>query len=172
MLENLYKLLGKSIESEEIKALFKEWKVDYPSKTTCTPNNDQVKTKMKKDGLILYFSRGGNSKYLKPIPAKTKNSYIGIFSMIEVTDKCKLELPFGVSLAQKPEDFTKILGEPKVTNFMGESTIWRKNFNEKQEIVVCHNLYTDGSRIDNITINFNYEPDLNTDEDYAKAVIN
>jgi hypothetical protein len=172
MLENLYKLLGKSIESEEIKALFKEWKVDYPTKTTCTPNNDQVKTKMKKDGLILYFSRGGNSKYLKPIPAKTKNSYIGIFSMIEVTDKYKLELPFGISLAQKPEELTKILGKPKVTTFMGESTIWRKNFNDKLEIVINHSLSVDGSRIDSTTINFNYDPDLNTDEDYHKLGIN
>jgi hypothetical protein len=171
MLENLYKLLGKSIESEEIIALFAAWNVDYPTKTTCTPNNDTVKNKMKKDGLILYFSMGGNSRYLKPIPAKTKNSYIGIFSMIEITDKCKLELPFGVSYQLKPEDFTKILGEPKVTNFMGESTIWRKNFNDKQEIIVNHNLYSDGSKINSITINFNYETDL-TEEDYNKAGIN
>lgn len=120
---------------------------------------------MKKDGLILYFSMGGNSKYLKPIAAKTKNSFVGIFSMIEVTNKCKLELPFGVSLALKPDELTKILGEPKVTNFMGESTIWRKNFNDKQEITVCHNLYADGSKIDNITIGFNYETDL-TDANY------
>jgi hypothetical protein len=169
MIENLYKLLGKSIESEEIINLFKDWNVDYPTKITCTPNNDTVKTKMKKDGLILYFSRGGNSKYLKPIPAKTKNSYIGIFSMIEITDKYKLELPFGISHQLKPEELTKILGEPKVTNFMGESTIWRKNFNDKQEIIVNHNLYADGSRINSITINFNYDPDLNTDEDYAKS---
>jgi hypothetical protein len=169
MLENLYNLLGKSIESEEIIALFKEWNVEYPTKITCTPNNDTVKNKMKKDGLILYFSKGGNSRYLKPIPAKTKNSYIGIFSMIEITDKCKLELPFGVSSTLKPEELTKILGESKVTNFMGESTIWRKNFNEKHEIVINHNLYTDGSRINSITINFNYDPDLNTEEDYKKA---
>lgn len=123
---------------------------------------------MKKGGLILYFSRGGNSKYLKPIPAKTKNSYVGIFSMIEITGKCKLELPFGILHQLKPEELTKILGEPKVTNFMGESTIWRKNFNEKLEIVINHNLSVDGSRIDSTTINFNYDPDLNTDEDYAK----
>ena len=165
MLENLYKLLGKSIESEEIIALFKEWNVEYPKKTTCTPNNNTVKNKMKKDGLLLYFSMGGNSKYLKPIPAKTKNSYIGIFSMIEVTNKCTLELPFGVSLALKPEELTKILGEPKVTNFMGQCTLWRKNFNDKQEITVAHNVFQDGTKIDNITIGFNYENDL-TDADY------
>jgi hypothetical protein len=169
MLENLYNLLGKSIESEEIIALFNEWNIAYPSKTTCTPNNDKVKTKMKKDGLILYFTKGGNSRYLKPIPAKYPNCYIGIFSMIEINDKCKFELPFGVSHQLKPEELTKILGEPKVTNFMGESTIWRKNFNKKYEIVVNHNLYTDGNRINSITINFNYDPDLNTDEDYKKA---
>jgi hypothetical protein len=168
MLENLFKLLGRSIESQEIISLFKEWNVDYPTKITCTPNNDTVKTKMKKDGLILYFSMGGNSRYLKPIPAKTKNSYIGIFSMIEITDKCKLALPFGVSHLLKPEELTKILGKPKVTNFMGESTIWRKNINDKQEIFVNHNLYTDGSRINSITIIFNYETDL-TEDDYKKV---
>jgi hypothetical protein len=167
MLENLTKLLGKSIESEEIIALFTEWNVEYPKKTTCTPNNDTVKNKMKKDGLILYFSMGGNSKYLKPVPAKYPNSYIGIFSMIEVTNKCKLDLPFGVSLDLKPEELTKILGEQKVTNFMGKTTMWRKNFNEKQEITVSHYLSVDGSRIDSITIGFNYETDL-TDADYVE----
>jgi hypothetical protein len=168
MLEKVYKLLGKSIESEEIIALFKEWNIEYPTKTTCTPNNDTVKTKMKKDGLILYFTKGGNSRYLKPIPAKKSNSYIGIFSMIEITDKCKLDLPFGVSHQLNPEELTKILGNPKVTNFMGESTIWRKNFNDKQEIIVNHNLYSDGSKINSISINFNYETDL-TEDDYKET---
>jgi hypothetical protein len=168
MLENLCKLLGKSLQSEEIIALFKAWDLAYPTKITCTANNNTVKTKMRKDGVILYFSRGGNSRFLKPIPAKTANSYIGIFSMIEITPKCKLELPFGISFALKPEDFTRILGQPKVDNFMGQSTIWRKNFSETQEIVVAHNLYNDGSRLDSITINFNYEADLSTEADYQK----
>jgi hypothetical protein len=169
MLENLFELLGKSIESNEIIALFKEWNVAYPTKTTCTPNNDSVKTKMKKEGVLLYFTRGGNSKYLKPIPAKKSNSYIGLFSMIEITDTCKLTLPFGISHQLNPEALTTILGEPKVTHFMGETTIWRKNFNDKQELVVTHNLYSDGSRINTIAISFNYEPDLNTLEDYINA---
>jgi hypothetical protein len=169
MLEKLYPLLGKSIESEEIKALFEEWGAAYPAKLTCTPNNDTVKTKMKKDGIILYFSLGGNSKYLKPIPAKRANSFIGIFSMIEIDKKCQLDLPFGVSHALQPEALTRLLGEPKVTKFMGESVIWRKNFNDKQEIVVNHNAYADGTRIESITISFNYDPDLNTIEDYEKA---
>ncbi len=168
MIEQLTKLLGKSIESIEIIALFKEWNVDYPTKITCTPNNDAVKTKMKKDGVILYFKRGGNSKYLKPIPAKKANSYIGIFTMIEITDKCKLELPFGVSHQLKVEELTKTLGKPKVINFMGEISVWRKSINDKQEIVVTHNAYTDGSKLNSITIGFNYDPDLDTDEDYQK----
>ncbi len=55
MLEALYKLLGSSLESEAIKKLFADWEVAYPTKITCTPNNDTVKTKMKKEGVLLYF---------------------------------------------------------------------------------------------------------------------
>jgi hypothetical protein len=160
MIEKLCKLLGKSIESDEIKALFAEWNVAYPKKITCTPNHSTVKTKAEKDGVKLYFTVGGNSKFLKPIPAKRANSYIGIFSMIEFTKKCKLELPFKIERTMTAVEFTEILGEPKVVNFMGETTIWRKNFNETQEIIVSHNVYADGSRIESIIIAFNYEPDL------------
>jgi hypothetical protein len=169
MLEKLYKLLGKSIESDEIKTLFKDWDITYPKTVTCTPNNSTVKTKMVKDGVKLYFTMGGNSKYLKPIPAKKANSYIGIFSMIEIEKKSQLQLPFGISHSLKAAELTKILGNPKVTNFMGETTAWRKNINERQEIVVTHTVYTDGSRIESITITFNYEPDLFTQEEYKKA---
>ncbi len=165
MTEKLCKLLGKSIESDEIKALFAEWNVEYPKSTTCTPNHSTVKTKMEKDGVKLYFTVGGNSRFTKPIPAKKANSYIGIFSMIEFTKKCKLELPFKIERTMSAAEFTAILGEPKVVNFMGETTTWRKNFNETQEIIVSHNAYADGTRIESITIAFNYEPDLNTEED-------
>jgi hypothetical protein len=168
MIEKLCKLLGKSIESDEIKALFAEWNVEYPKAITCTPNHSTVKTKMEKDGVKLYFTVGGNSKFLKPIPAKRANSYIGIFSMIEFTKKCKLELPFKIERGMSPDELTKILGEPKVVNFIGEATIWRKNFNETQEIKVSHDVFTDGTRLESITITFNYEPDLNTEEDYKK----
>jgi hypothetical protein len=169
MLEKLFLLLGKSIESDEVKMLFEEWSVTYPTKFTCTPNNATVKTKMRKDGIKLYFTMGGNSKYLKPIPAKSANSYIGIFSMIEIDKKCTLALPFDISHALKPVALTEILGEPKETVFMGKSTIWRKNINEKLEIIVNHNEYTDGSKIESITIAFNYEAELNTEADYKKV---
>jgi hypothetical protein len=53
MLNKLIALLGKSIDSKEIKDLFAEWKVAYPKTTTYTANNDVVKTKMEKDGLLL-----------------------------------------------------------------------------------------------------------------------
>ena len=80
MLEKLIHLLGKSIESEEIKNLFVDLGLKYPAKTTCTPNHSSVKGKFEHDGLRLYFTTGGNSRYLKPIPAKIKNSYIEIKS--------------------------------------------------------------------------------------------
>jgi hypothetical protein len=64
--------LAKRIYSKEIKDLFAEWKVAYPKTTTCTANNDVVKTKMEKDGLLLYFSRGWEQQIFKTSACKTK----------------------------------------------------------------------------------------------------
>ncbi len=158
MLETLFPLFGKSLESDAIKKLFADWKVEFPSKITSTPNNSTVKTKMKKDGVILYFRMGGYSKYLKPIPAKTKNSYIGIFTMIEIDKKCPLDLPLGVSHKLSNQELTNIMGEPRLDTFMGESRTWKKNFTDKHEINVTR--YTDNSKLDSITIAFTFEPDL------------
>jgi hypothetical protein len=159
MIEKLTPLLGHSIESEEIKNLFAEWGMKYPAKTTCTPNNNSVKGKFEKDGVLLYFTMGGHSRYLTPIPARVKNSYIGIFSMIEFTKKCKIALPFGVNYNSTPEELTAIFGEPKVTEFMGKSTIWRKNYTDKHEFMVNDNVFQDGSTLRSITLAFIWETD-------------
>jgi hypothetical protein len=159
MLEKLIALLGKSIESEEVKKLFMELGLKYPAKTTCTPNHSSVKGKFEKDGVLLYFTMGGNSRYLTPIPAKVKNSYIGIFSVIEFTKKCTIALPFGVKYNTTPEELTAIFGEPKVTDFIGKSTIWRKNYTDKHEFIVNDNVFTDGTKLRSVTLTFNWEAD-------------
>jgi hypothetical protein len=169
MIEKLLPLLGKSIESEEIKALFTELGWVYPSKTTCTANNDKIKGKFDKDGVLLYFGRGANSRYLKPILAKTKGSYIGIFYMMEFTKKCKNELPFGLKYKMTPEELTAILGEPKVVNFMGTTTTWRKNYTDKHELIVSDSIIGDSDLLRSITLTFNYERDLYTMEEYEKT---
>jgi hypothetical protein len=168
MIDKLIPLLGKSIESEEIKSLFAEWGLKYPTKTTCTPNHDSVKGKFEKDGVLLYYSLGGNSRYLKPIPARVKNSYIGIFSMIEFTKKCTMDLPFGVKRTMQPEELTAIFGVPEVTDFIGKSTIWRKNYTDKHEFMVNDSVFMDGSTNRSITLTFNFEVDL-TEENYVKV---
>ncbi len=167
MLETLYPLFGYSLESNEIKKIFADWKVELPTKITCTPNNTTVKTKIKKDGVLLYFGKGGNSKYLKPILAKTKNSFIGIFTMIEIDKKCRLELPFKISNETTLNELTKLFDTPKVDTFMGESKIWRKNFTDKLEIIITK--YTDNEKLNSIVIAPNYDENLNTTEDYEKA---
>jgi hypothetical protein len=168
MIEKLLPLMGKSIESEEIKNLFAEWRLKYPTKTTCTPNHSTVKGKFEKEGVLLYFTIGEFSRYLKPIPARVKNSYIGIFSMIEFTKKCTLDLPFGVKRTMQPEELTAIFGEPKVTNFLGKTTIWRKNYTDRHEFVVNDSVFPDGTALRSITLTFNFETDLK-DEDYVKV---
>jgi hypothetical protein len=167
MLDKLIPLLGKSLDNQEIKALFAEWGVDLPSKITCTANNDTVKTKMKKDGLILSFGRGANSRYMKPIEAAKKGSYIGLFKMIEVTPTYRGALPFPISTAVNPDELTAAFGTPKVVDFMGKTTTWRKVFQEKYELVASISEYTDGSILKSMYISFIYEPDLYTMEEYA-----
>jgi hypothetical protein len=88
--------------------------------------------------------------------------------MIEITKKCKLELPFKIQRLMSSGKLTKILGEPKIINFISKTTIWRKNFNETQKIVVSHDVFTYGTQIESITIIFDYDPDLSIEEDYKK----
>lgn len=169
MINQLIPLLGKSIESEEIKNLFTELGFTYPKKTACTANNDRIKGKFEKDGMLLYFGRGANSRYLKPILGRTKGTYIGIFFMIEFTKKYKADLPFGVKYEMKPEELTAILGEPKVVNFMGTTTTWRKNVTDKHEVIVSDSIVGGSTSVRSITLSFNYEQDLYTMEEYKKV---
>jgi hypothetical protein len=169
MIEKLIPLLGKSIESEEVKSLFRELGFTYPSKTTCTANNDSIKGKFEKEGIRLYFGRGANSRYAKPILGKAKGSFIGIFHMIEFTKKCKDGvMPLGVKYGMKPEELTDIFDEPKVVNFMGTTTTWRKNVTDKHELIVSDSS-SDGGFLRSITLIFNYEQDLYSMEEYEKA---
>ncbi len=169
MLEKLIPLLGKSIESEEIKSLYKDWNAQYPKRITCTANESNIKGKVEKDCIRLYFGRGGNSRYLKPIPAAWAGGYIGMLYMIEFTKKSRGGIPFDVTHAMTPNELTAILGTPKVVDFMGTTTTWRKNTSNKHELIVSDLLSIDGTLIRGITLSFIYEPDLYTMEDYEKA---
>jgi hypothetical protein len=169
MLEKLIPLLGKSIEEKEIKDLLAEWNVEYPKSIYCTPNNTNLKGKIEKHCIRLYFGLGGNSRYLKPIPTARENSFIAQFTMIEFTKKRTDLMPFGVRFDMTPDELTAIFGTPKVVDFMGKTTTWRKNYTDKHEMIVCDNLYSDGTSLRSMTLSFVYEPDLNTMGDYEKA---
>jgi hypothetical protein len=169
MIENLIPLLGKSIESDEIKNLLKSWNVEYPSKITCTPDNPTLKGRIEKDCVRLYFGKGGNSRYLKPIPTRFKGSFVAMLTMVEFTKKRKGGIPFDVEYSMTPEELTAILGEPKVVEFIGTTTTWRKNYTEQHELIVSETLSNDGAALRSMTLTFNYEADLDTMEDYEKA---
>ena len=158
-LEKLVALLGRSMETEEIKNLFLTWGVKYPRKITCTADNPRLELKMERDCVRLYFGRGGNSAHLRPIPAKWEGGYISIFTMIEFTKKRKGGMPFDVEFAMTPEELTAILGKPKETEFMGKMTTWRKNVTDKHEFVVCDTANADGTALRSMTLTFIYEAD-------------
>jgi hypothetical protein len=169
MIDQLIPLLGKSIEDKEIKELLTEWNIVYPKSIYCTPNNTNLKGKIEKHCIRLYFGLGGNSRYLKPLPSTREGSFIAQFTMIEFTKKRTDSIPFGVRFDMTPDELTAILGAPKVVNFMGTVTTWRKNYTKKHELVVSDSLSMDGSSLRSMTLTFIYEPNLNTMEEYKKA---
>ncbi len=169
MTEQLISLLGKSIESDEIKDLFEAWNVMYPSKISCTADSPNLKIKVEKDCVRLYFGRGGNSPYLMPIPTRWKGGFVAIFTMIEFTKKRKGGMPFDVEFAMTPEELTAILGEPTTVEAIGTTTTWRKNYTEGHEFIVSDSVVGENDPIRSMTLTFNYVPDLYTMEDYEKA---
>jgi hypothetical protein len=168
MLEKLIPLLGMSLEKEEIKAIFTAWNAQYPKRITCTANEPNIKGKVEKDCIRLYFGRGGNSRYLKPIPTKWEGGYIGMLTTIEFTKKSRGGIPFDVTFAMTDEELTAILGKPKVVNFVGKTTTWRKNLSKRHELIVT-DLESAEGKIRTINLSFIYEPNLYTLEEYEKA---
>ena len=169
MLEQLIPLLGMSIVSEEIKALFVDWRVPYPTSVTCTANKPSLKDKVEKNCIRLHFERGGNSRYLKPIPTTWKGGNVCIFTAIEFTKKRRSEIPFDLRFDMTAGEVTAILGAPVTAIFMGETTTWRKNITNKHELIVCDSLFKDGTSTRSMTVSFIYEANLSTMEDYEKA---
>jgi hypothetical protein len=170
-MEHLENLLGKSIESDEIKALFVEWKVPYPKKTTSTANNSSLgDCKMKRDGYSLHFHIGFNSRFAKPMLAAKKGSYIAILREIIFTPKYKGVLPFGLAVDMTADQITKVLGSPKVVNFMHLDTItWRKPYQDRLEVIVYDSELEKGKFLRELRISLLWDADLNTMEDYEKA---
>jgi hypothetical protein len=170
-MEHLENLLGKSIESVEIKALFAEWKVTYPKKTTSTANNSSLgDCKMKRDGYSLHFHIGFNSRFAKPTFAAKKGSYIAILREIIFTPKYKGALPFGLVVDMTADQITKVLGAPKVVNFMHLDTItWRKSYQDRLEVIVYDSELEKGKFLREVRISLLWDADLNTMEDYEKA---
>ncbi len=168
MIDNLVSLLGHSIESPEIKNLLTEWRVAYPTKITCTANEPGLKAKIEKDCIRLYFTRGGNSQYLKPIPTKWKGGFVGIFTSIEFTKKRKGGMPFGVEFAMTEAELTKIMGEPVKNSMVIETLTWRKKYSDKHEFIIVDIISKDEKPNRSMSLNFNYEPDLYLMEDYDK----
>lgn len=155
--------LGLSIESQEVKDLIAKCGAKYPAKNTCTGNSFGLKCVLIKNSVVLYFDTGFNCSFTRPIPAKRSGSYIQQVISIGLLKDYIGNLPFDLRLDMANDELSNILGEPIVANIVFETTTWRKNINDKMEIVI--------SKFDDKTdwnINFLYNPDLNTMDDYDK----
>ncbi len=157
MIEELIPYIGLSIQDLKVVKLFKDWKVDYPKKITCTPNNDGLRCKLRKDGIIPSFGIGKYSRYFLPIPLGNKGSYIAQFIMIEVTNKFQGKIPFDISYQSSHEELTTTLGPSKIIKFVGETIIWRQNITPKHEIVVSDYTPIGGKTNRSIIIQYIFE---------------
>ncbi len=168
MIEELIPLLGKNLESEEIKALLIDWRVPYPKSITCTDDNPIVKGKIEKDCIRLHFGKGGNTRYLNPIPTRFKGGYVGIFTHFEFTKKRVGGMPFDVEFNMSEAELTKILGKP-FSNFVADTFTWRKNYLDNYEFIVTDILNTGGSATRSMKFTFVYKPDLYIEDEFNTA---
>lgn len=164
MIEKLMPLLGKSLESEEIKELLIDWRVPYPKSITCTDNDPTVKGKIEKDCIRLHFGKGGSTGYLNPIPTRFKGGYVGIFTHFEFTKKRVGGMPFGVEFNMSEAELTKILGKP-FSNSVGDTFTWHKKYSDKYEFIVTDILNTGGSATRSMKFTFVHKPDLHIEDE-------
>jgi hypothetical protein len=157
----LLPFLGKSLESQEVIDLLAQYNIKYPQKTTCTGNSFGLKSVLAKNKIVLYYGAGFNCSFTKPISTTRKGSYIQQIISVGFLKDYNEELPFDLKLSMKNLELSKILGEPKTDNAVFETITWRKQINDKMEIIIVQ---IDGKNEWNIS--FLYNPDLNTIEDY------
>ncbi len=164
MYDKLIPLLGKPIDSSEIKSLFMVWNVTQPKNIFCSPDYPILKDKIEKHSIRLHFGIGGNSRSLKPQPAAREGRFTAQLVSIEFTKKRTDTIPFDVKFDMIPDEITAIMGAPVVID---TTTTWRKNYTPKHELVI-KDAIVDNEMTRSMHLSFVFEPKLATFEDYKK----
>ncbi|MDZ7879652.1 MAG: hypothetical protein U5L45_18385 [Saprospiraceae bacterium] len=171
MINELVPLIGKRLDSDEIRAIFTAWNVPIPKKTACTANNSSMgDCKLRKDGLSLQFGMGGHGELVKPIQIDKKGSrFEGICIFVCAQKGYEGAFPFDISIEMTAEELTKILGEPKEDDFMGIYTrTWRKDFEGDYEVLYIENIFDGKKREVQMRIQCKWDNALETLADYEK----
>jgi hypothetical protein len=151
MLDRLIPLLGYNIQSEEIKAIYKEWNALYPKKPYCSNEEPVLKTKVEKDCIRLYFGKGGGSQHLKPIHTSWEGGYVAQLYTIEFTKKSRGGIPLGITHAMSDADVTAKMGQPIIE---GTKTTWQKNTSDLHQLTVTQFEASDGAIDRTIRLSF------------------
>jgi hypothetical protein len=169
MIEKLLPLLGKRIDEKEIKAIFTDWNVPFPRTITCSADRPTIKEKVERNCLRLHFDKGGNSRYMKPIPTEWEGGHICLLTSIEITNKRKRDIPFDLRFDMTNEEITEIMGEASSSELMSKTTTWRKSYEEKFEVVLTDTVNTEEVSDRKMYISYAFEPEFYTIEDFIKA---
>ncbi len=138
MLDKLVPLIGKSIETEEIKEIFKSWNAQYPKRLFCTDLEPNVKAKVEKDCIRLYFGKGQKTKFLNPIPTSWEGGFVAILTHIEFTKKSRGGIPFDITFQMTPAELTHLLGDSVEveTDDKAKKQFWSRKVGDKHELLV------------------------------------
>lgn len=151
MLTKLIGLMGKPIQSEEMRAFFEENEIKYPKKDTISTRgyDRDFWVESKKTGMNFLFSiEVLNDKY--PIDrGEYKGVFIPILKHISFQGKANVDYPSQVSYKSSLEDLNAKFGEPIIINksFLGTVHIWKLIQDTTQDIIFQINYNVDKESI-------------------------
>lgn len=114
MINNIISVLGKPLQSKEIKSFLAKHGFKYPKKDSIS--NRAVETNFwienKKAGVSLLFSVQPYNPDYKPVAGSKKGMYIPIFIQANFDEKGEFEFPFDVNFKLSFNQLKKKLGKP------------------------------------------------------------
>lgn len=125
-MEQLIHLLGKPINSPEIKLVLEQYKLKYPKKDFIT-NKSSDRTywiENNKLGIALYFQLQSFSLLYSPLPGEKKGHFIPYLTKIKWTNnKTNFQIPYSLSFDLSFNEIVTILGVPTIKS-SDVATVW------------------------------------------------
>lgn len=164
MLTKLIELMGKPIQSDEVRAFFEENGIKYPKKDTLTTRgyDRDFWVAGKKIGINFLFSiEVFNQKYTIG-RGERKGVFIPILKYIGFQEKAKIDYPSQVSYKSSLEELNTKLGEPTIIHksSWGTSHIWKLVQDTTKDIIFQINYDVEDDSISEMSLGLQEKTEL------------